>query len=77
MMLYSVSWRTAVCIALCLVGGARTSPVEVLVGKPIDDLAYRDALVVANHPQLEKRLSADFDMGRTWNNDILFKGCVA
>jgi predicted proteasome-type protease len=61
---------------LAVLGLSNATPVEVSVGRPLDDLMYREALAVAHSLQLEKRVSADFDMGKTWDNDILFKGCV-
>lgn len=57
--------------AVCL---ATPTPVDVLVGKPQNDLVYREALELAHKPHLEKRLSADFDMSRTWKNEVLFAG---
>jgi len=45
-----------------------------MVGKPQNDLVYREALELAHQPHLEKRLSAEFDMSKTWKNEVLFAG---
>jgi hypothetical protein len=50
------------------------TPVDITVAKPQNDLLYREALELAHQPHLEKRLSADFDMTRTWKNEVLFAG---
>jgi len=40
-----------------------------------NELAVREAMEAVVHMQhLEKRLSADFDMNRSWNNEVLFSG---
>lgn len=59
---------------LASVATASPTPVDVSVGKPINDLHFREALEVAHTPHLEKRLSADFSMDKTWDNDVLFSG---
>lgn len=64
----------AVAALLASVCSASPTPVDVLVGKPQNDLVYREALELAHHPHLEKRSSADFDMARTWENEVLFAG---
>ncbi len=56
-----------------VVSGSPT-PVDVTVGKPQNDLVYREALELANQPHLEKRLEAQFDMVQTWSNEVLFHG---
>lgn len=55
-------------------GAASPTPVDVVVAKPQNDLVYREALELAHQPHLEKRLSAEFDMTKTWENETLFNG---
>lgn len=57
-----------------VVCSASPTPVEVMVAKPEDDLVFREALELARQPHLEKRLSADFHMDKTWKNEVLFAG---
>lgn len=61
----------ALCATLC---SATPTPVDVVVGEPQNDLVYLEALKLARQPHLEKRLSADFDMTKTWKNEVLFAG---
>lgn len=73
-MLFS-AYRSAAAAALwAAVCSASPTPVDVMVGKPQNDLLYREALEMAHQPHLEKRLSADFDMSKTWKNEVLFAG---
>ncbi|KAH8910316.1 hypothetical protein BR93DRAFT_957275 [Coniochaeta sp. PMI_546] len=73
-MLFS-AYRSAAMVALwASICSASPTPVDVTVGKPQNDLVYREALELAHQPHLEKRLSADFDMSKTWKNEVLFAG---
>ena len=73
-MLVSSHRLLALASLLASVCSASPTPVDVMVGKPQNDLAYREALELAHQPHLEKRLSADFDMAKTWKNEVLFAG---
>lgn len=73
-MLFS-AYRSAAMVALwASICSASPTPVDVTVGEPQNDLVYREALELAHQPHLEKRLSADFDMSKTWKNEVLFAG---
>ncbi|KAB5570850.1 hypothetical protein GE09DRAFT_1104993 [Coniochaeta sp. 2T2.1] len=73
-MFFSDCRSAAVAALLASVCLATPTPVDVMVGKPQTDLVYREALEVAHQPHLEKRLSAHFDMSKTWKNEVLFAG---
>jgi hypothetical protein len=73
-MFFSRYRSLAVAGMLAFVCSASPTPVDVVVGKPQNDLVYRQALELAHQPHLEKRLSADFDMTKTWKNEVLFAG---
>lgn len=73
-MLFS-AYRSAALAALWTsVCSASPTPVDVMVAKPQNDLLYREALELAHQPHIEKRMSADFDMTKTWKNEVLFAG---
>jgi hypothetical protein len=73
-MLFTNYKSAAVAALLASVCSGSPTPVNVTVGKPQNDLVYREALELAHQPHLEKRLSADFDMSKTWKNEVLFAG---
>lgn len=68
------TWASAGLALLASVATASPTPVDISVGKPINDLHFREALEVAHTPQLEKRLSTEFCMDKTWDNDVLVSG---
>ncbi len=63
--------------ALAAVCAASPTPLDVS-SKPARDeeqLAVREALAeTIRSPHLEKRLSADFSMDRSWQDEVLFSG---
>ena len=73
-MLSSKMGPLALASLLASVVSATPTPVGVTVGKPQNDLVYREALELANQPHLDKRLEADFSMVQTWTNEVLFHG---
>jgi len=64
--------------AALLASTARGSPMplDLPLGRPQTDLAVRGAMGMADH-HLEKRLSADFSLDHSWDNEVLFSGLVA
>lgn len=73
-MLFSRYYGAGLAAVWALGCSATPTPVDVMVAKPEHDLVFREALELAHRPHLEKRLSADFDMERTWKNEVLFSG---
>ncbi len=75
MLSYSpVVWAAAMA-ALC---SGSPMPLDVPVAHSQNELVVREAMEAAIHtPHLEKRLSADFSMEKTWSNEVLFAGYVA
>ncbi|KAJ9154994.1 hypothetical protein NKR23_g2213 [Pleurostoma richardsiae] len=61
--------------AALLASTARGSPMplDLPLGRPQTDLAVRGAMDMADH-HLEKRLSADFSLDHSWDNEVLFSG---
>ncbi|OAA54989.1 hypothetical protein SPI_08493 [Niveomyces insectorum RCEF 264] len=60
--------------SLCRASPLVPYPPPVNVG-PSEELALRAALdVVAHTPHLDKRLSVDFDLSKSWSDDVLFDG---
>ena len=62
-----------------LAGLVAASPVAMDVAVPLNavatELMVREALAeTIRTPHLEKRLSADFSMEKTWKNETLFSG---
>ena len=69
-------WKTGL---VALAGLAAAGPVAMDVGAPLNqaatELMIREALAEAIHtPHLEKRLSSDFSMEKSWKNEVLFSG---
>ncbi len=64
--------------ALAAVSSGSPAPLVVLPpSRALDDLALRRALdetIQTRH--LERRMSADFGMDKTWQNEMLFSGYV-
>lgn len=73
-MLFSRNYVASLAVAWAAGCSASPTPVDVVVAKPAHDAVFREALELAHRPHLEKRLSADFDMERTWKNEVLFSG---
>ena len=62
-----------------LVGLAAAGPVAMDLAVPLNqaatDLEIREALAdTIRTPHLDKRLSADFSMDKSWKNEVLFSG---
>lgn len=56
---------------------SRTSPtpLDLSLGRPQTELVVPEAAEAAvAGPHLEKRLSADFCMDKSWDNEVLFAG---
>ena len=52
---------------------ATPMPLEVMaLTSPETDLLMRKGIKLAGTRDLEKRLSADFSMDKTWENEVLF-----
>jgi hypothetical protein len=64
----------AAALAVARLSIASPSPVDMRVVRPLNELAVRVPMEVARAQYLEKRLSADFDLDREWNNEVLFGG---
>lgn len=73
-MLFSRYYGAGLAALWAVVSSASPTPVDVMVGKPENDLVFREALELARQPRLDKRLSADFDMEKSWKNEVLFAG---
>lgn len=68
--LLAAAWAVATCLA-------NPVPVELVVGDSSQaDLLVRRGIELAQSRGLEKRLSADFSLANTWDNQVLFGGYV-
>ncbi|KAI1735558.1 hypothetical protein F4680DRAFT_469923 [Xylaria scruposa] len=67
--LLSSLWATASCYA---------SPARILdlspVTSPDTDILIHEGIKLARSQDVEKRVSADFSLERSWNNEVLFSG---
>jgi hypothetical protein len=67
---------------VALAGSCLASPAPVVVPldprvvQPLNELVVRDPMKLARAQYVEKRLSADFDLARTWKNEVLFGGYI-
>ncbi|KAK3692661.1 hypothetical protein B0T22DRAFT_21626 [Podospora appendiculata] len=65
----------AVLFPSLLCAASPTPVVDIAVSsQPQHDPLFREALELAHQPHLEKRLSADFNLERSWENHVLFAG---